>query len=110
MVSRNLVCVLAVLSVTACGGAPTFASVAAKVPELVQCPDSSPERAKELALRWLGPDRDLVEKELIEQLESGPTGAAKAVCQIKDVYALGEEFSEASARAKEALTQLKVLK
>jgi len=97
-----------VTSFVACGSAPTFASVAAKVPELVQCPEASPDRAKTLIARWQS-DRDLVEAELIDQIKSGPAGAAKAVCQIRDVYALGEEIGEAYARAKEALTQLKAL-
>lgn len=94
------------LVLTACASAPTFSSVAAKVPELVQCPPADSARAKELIARWQS-DRDLVEGELIDQIKSGPAGAAIAVCQIRDVYALGEEIGEAYARAKDALTQLK---
>jgi predicted RNase H-like HicB family nuclease len=50
-----------------------------------------------------------VEQELIDQIKSGPAGAAIAVCQIRDVYALGQEVGEAFTRAKEALEQLKAL-
>lgn len=62
-----------VACLTACASAPTFSSVAAKVPE------------------------------------SGPAGAAIAVCKIRDVYALGEEIGEAYHAAKAALEQLKAL-
>jgi hypothetical protein len=96
------------LALTSCASAPTFKSVAAKVPEIVQCPEPDALRAKDLVKRWLS-DRDLVEQELIDQIASGPAGAAIAVCQIRDVYALGEEIGEAYARAKDALTQLKAL-
>jgi hypothetical protein len=92
----------------ACGSAPSFSSVAAKVPELVQCPEPSAERATELVKRWQS-DRDLVEQELIDQIKSGPAGAAIAVCQIRDVYALGEKVGEAYTRAKKTLEQLKTL-
>lgn len=91
-----------------CASAPTFQSVAAKVPELVQCSKPDASRATELVKRWQS-DRDLVEQELIDQIASGPAGAAVAVCQIRDVYALGEEIGEAYARARDALTQLKAL-
>ena len=97
-----------VLSAFACASAPSFSSVAAKVPELVQCPEADSGRAKKLVARWLE-NRELVEGELIEQIKSGPDGAALAVCQIRDVYALGQEIGEAYARAKEALEQLKAL-
>jgi predicted RNase H-like HicB family nuclease len=50
-----------------------------------------------------------VEQELIDQIKSGPGGAAIAVCQIRDVYALGKEIGEAFTRAKEALEELKAL-
>lgn len=96
------------LTLFACGSAPSFSSVAAKVPELVQCPPADASRTMELVKRWRS-DRDLVEQELIDQLKSGPAGAAIAVCQIRDVYALGEEIGEAYTRAKEALEQLKAL-
>jgi hypothetical protein len=97
-----------VACLTACASAPTFASVAAKVPELVQCPEPDAARARELIGRWQS-DRDLVEGELIDQIKSGPAGAAVAVCQIRDVYALGEEIGEAYQAAKAALEQLKAL-
>lgn len=96
------------LVLASCSSAPTFQSVAAKVPELVQCPEPDASRATELVKRWLS-DRDLVEQELIDQIATGPAGAAVAVCQIRDVYALGEEIGEAYTRAKEALAQLKAL-
>ncbi len=97
------------LALVACGAStPSFSSVAAKVPELVQCPPADADRAMELVNRWRS-DRDLVEQELIDQIKSGPTGAAIAVCQIRDVYALGEKVGEAYTRAKEALEQLKAL-
>lgn len=92
----------------ACASTPSFSSVAAKVPELVQCPPADADRAMELVNRWRS-DRDLVEQELIDQIKSGPAGAAIAVCQIRDVYALGQEIGEAYTRAKDALTQLKAL-
>ena len=97
-----------VVCLTACVSAPTFSSVAAKVPKLVQCPPADSERAKELIARWQS-DRDLVEAELIDQIKSGPAGAAIAVCQIRDVYALGEEIGEAYHAAKTALEQLEAL-
>lgn len=108
MVKLSRVALLSALALVACTSVPTFQSVAAKVPELVQCPPADASRAKELVKRWQS-DRDLVEQELIDQIATGPAGAAIAVCQIRDVYALGEEIGEAYARAKEALTQLKAL-
>jgi hypothetical protein len=92
----------------ACSSAPTFSSVAAKVPELVQCPEADSGRAKQLIARWRA-DRETVEQELIDQIKSGPGGAAIAVCQIRDVYTLGQEVGEAFTRAKEALEELKAL-
>jgi len=108
MVKLSRVALLSALALTACGSAPSFSSVAAKVPELVQCPEPDAARARELIGRWQS-DRDLVEAELIDQIKSGPTGAAIAVCQIRDVYALGEEIGEAYHAAKAALEQLKAL-
>lgn len=96
------------LALVACASTPSFSSVAAKVPELVQCPPADADRAMELVNRWRS-DRDLVEQELIDQIKSGPAGAAIAVCQIRDVYALGEKVGEAYTRAREALEQLKAL-
>lgn len=96
------------LALVACASTPSFSSVAAKVPALVQCPAPDASRADELVKRWQS-DRDLVEQELIDQIKSGPAGAAIAVCQIRDVYALGEQIGDAYARAKEALEQLKAL-
>lgn len=108
MVRKNFMVLMAAVFVASCGSAPSFASVASKVPELVQCPPADSVRAKELVARWQS-DRDLVEQEFIDQIKSGPAGAAVAVCQIRDVYALGEEVGEAYARAKEALEQLKAM-
>ena len=99
---------LVALALVSCVSAPSFSSVASKVPELVQCPPADADRAMELVNRWRS-DRDLVEQELIDQIKSGPAGAAIAVCQIRDVYALGEKVGEAYMRAKEALEQLKAL-
>lgn len=105
---NKLLQILGLTLLVSCASAPTFASVASKVPELVQCPTPDAVRSRELVARWQS-DRDLVDQELIDRIKSGPEGAAVAVCQLRDVYALGAEIGEAYARAKEALTQLKAL-
>lgn len=105
---NRITTVVLLATLAACSTAPSFANVAAEVPELVECPPADASRAVTLVKRWHA-DRATVEQELITQIKSGPEGAALTVCQVRDVYALGEKIGEAYTRAREALTELRAL-
>lgn len=94
----------------ACGH--PLASVADKVPVVVECPAPNVERAAQLVESFTrDPERVVVS--LTKRVKSGPAGAAVVVCELLDVKTLlestGQQATDAYRQTVEALDALKKL-